>query len=324
MAVSQVTEQPEIEAGGRLRIQVLMAFFAIYFVWGSTYLSIRVAVETVPPLLAAGIRFFLAGAALYLWSRARGVPAPSRLEWRNLATLGVLMFLLAYGGLFWAEKTIPSGVASVLVATIPVWTALLEIFVLKKETFRWSLVAALVMGIVGVAVLTLNPGAGHLNVLACLAILGSSISWSIGTVTSKTLVLPPSKLISAGGQMVSGGSMLLICSALAGELNPFPHISLKAAYAIGYLIVAGSILAFTAYIWLLGRMPATAVTSYAYVNPVVALLIGHWLGQELLGIRTLLGATLVLASVLLITRKKPPANAGHASRVRDLETEPEA
>jgi drug/metabolite transporter (DMT)-like permease len=289
----------------RIRIQVLLAFFAIYVLWGSTYLAIRVAVETVPPLLAAGIRFFLAGAALYLWSRAWGVPSPSRLEWRNLTVMGALMFLLAYSGLFWAEKTVPSGVASVLVATIPVWTALLEIFVLRKESFRWSLVAALFMGILGVGVLMRNPGAGHLNVLACLAIVGSSVSWSIGTVTSKALALPPSKLISAGGQMLTGGAMLLLCSALAGEMTPFPRISLKAAYAIGYLIVAGSILAFTAYIWLLGRMPATAVTSYAYVNPVVALLIGHWLAQETLGMRTLLGATLVLASVLLITRKKP-------------------
>jgi drug/metabolite transporter (DMT)-like permease len=300
MALSQLTEQSATEAKNRIRLQVLLAFFAIYFIWGSTFLAIRVAVETVPPLLAAGIRFFLGGAALYLWSRSRGVPAPSQLEWRNLTVLGVLMFLIAYSGLFWAEKIVPSGVASVLVATIPVWTALLEIFVLKRETFRWPLAVAFVMGIVGVGVLMRQPDAGHLNILACLAIIGSSISWSVGTVTSKALTLPASKWISAAGQMLTGGAMLLVFSAVAGEMNPFPHISLKAAYAIAYLMVAGSILAFTAYIWLLGRMPATTVTSYAYVNPLVALLIGHWLAQETLGIRTLLGAALVLASVLLV------------------------
>ncbi|HEY3939609.1 MAG TPA: EamA family transporter [Bryobacteraceae bacterium] len=307
MALLQMTEPSTGEARRRIRIQVLLAFFAIYFIWGSTYLAIRVAVETVPPFLAAGLRFFLGGAALYLWSRWRGVPAPSKLEWRNLMIVGALMFLLAYSGLFWAEKTVPSGVASVLVAMIPLWTAFLEIFVLRKEHFRWPLVAAFLIGIVGVAILTRNPSAGRLNILACLVLVGCSISWSIGTVISKTLALPLSKLISASGQMLIGGGMLLLLSALAGELKPLPHISLKAAYAIGYLIVAGSIVAFTAYVWLLGRLPATTVTSYAYVNPVVALLIGHWLGQERLGIRTLLGATLVLASVLLIL----------LSRVRD-------
>jgi drug/metabolite transporter (DMT)-like permease len=292
--------------------KVALAFFAIYIVWGSTYLAIRIVVETVPPLFAAGVRFTIAGAILYTWCRMRGVPRPPRIQWRNLAVLGALMFLATYSGLFWAEKTVPSGIAAVLVATMPVWMALLAIVILKREKLSWQLGVAMCMGFTGVAVLALQSGIGQLHLLACLAILGSEIAWAIGTVTSKTMALPDSKFMSAGGQMLTGGIMLLGFSRLAGELRTAPHISLRAALGIGYLIVAGSLIAFTAYVWLLGRMPATTVSSYAYVNPVVALVIGHWLGREALGLRTILGAGLVLASVLLIMKSNPAAGAADA------------
>jgi drug/metabolite transporter (DMT)-like permease len=284
-----------------VRILTLLSFAAIYFLWGSTFLAIRIAVASVPPLFAAGVRFFLAGAALYAWARLRGGAKPSRLEWRNLAMQSTLLFLIAYGGLFWAEQTLPSGVASVLVATIPVWTALLQIGILRKESFRWSLVAGIVLGLVGVAVLALDPGESF-KLAACLAVLGSAVSWSTGTVLSKVLVLPKSMTISSGSQMLLGGSMLLTCSGLLGEWQPAPHISPRAGLAILYLSVAGSIVAFTAYVWLLQRMRATVVTSYAYVNPVVALLFGHWFGNEALGLRTLAGAALILLSVVIVAR----------------------
>jgi drug/metabolite transporter (DMT)-like permease len=298
MPLSPASEKSRLGAG------VVLAFLAIYVLWGSTFLAIRVAVETVPPFLAAGIRFFLAGFVLYGWSRARGVRSPTALEWRNLAILGALLFLIPYSGLFWAEKTVPSGIASVLVATIPISTALLQVFVLRKERFRWSLFASLCLGFAGVGVLALDSGPGHASIAACLVILLCSTSWAIGTVIAKEAVLPESKVTSAGAQMVIGGALLLLLSMLAGEWHPLPHISPPAAGAIAYLIVAGSIVAFTAYLWLLGRMPATTVTSYAYVNPVVALLLGRFIGNEELAPRTLAGAALVLASVLLITKKR--------------------
>jgi drug/metabolite transporter (DMT)-like permease len=297
----------------RIGYQVALAFFAIYIVWGSTYLAIRIVVETVPPLFAAGVRFTIAGAILYTWCRMRGVPRPPRMQWRNLAVLGALMFLATYSGLFWAEKTVPSGIAAVLVATMPVWMALLAIVILKREKLSWQLGVAMCMGFTGVAVLGLHSGIGQSHLLACLAILGSEIAWAIGTVTSKTMALPDSKFMSAGGQMLTGGIMLLAFSGLAGEMRTAPHVSLRAALGIGYLIVAGSLIAFTAYVWLLGRMPATTVSSYAYVNPVVALVIGHWLGREALGLRTILGAGLVLASVLLIMIRNPAAGAADAA-----------
>jgi drug/metabolite transporter (DMT)-like permease len=281
----------------RARILTILAFAAIYLLWGSTFLAIRIAVATVPPLLAAGIRFFLAGSVLYAWAWARGSATPSGREWRNLAVQATLLFLIAYGCLFWAEKTVPSGVA-----TIPVWTALLQICVLRKERLRLSLAASIALGLGGVAVLAFDPTA-PLNPIACLAILLGTISWSIGTVLSKILVLPKSMLVNSGAEMLLGGSMFLLCSGLAGEWRPLPHISLRAGLAILYLAVAGSIVAFTAYLWLLNRMRATAVTSYAYVNPVVALLLGHWLGSEALGVRTLLGAAMVLLSVVVALRE---------------------
>jgi drug/metabolite transporter (DMT)-like permease len=285
----------------RDRLLTMLAFGAIYLLWGSTYLAIRIAVETVPPLFAAGARFLVAGVVLFLWARAHGGAAPSRIEWRNLAIQAVFLFLISYSCVFWAEKTVPSGVASLLVATIPMWTALLQICVLRKEPFRRSLAASIALGLGGVAVLAFDPAA-RLNLTVCLVVLGGAISWSIGTVLSKVLILPKSMLVNSGAEMLLGGSMLLICSGLAGNLHPLPHISLRAGLAILYLVVAGSIAGFTAYLWLLNRMRATSVTSYAYVNPVVALLLGHWFGNEALGLRTALGAALVLLSVVVVMR----------------------
>jgi len=285
----------------RTRVVTVLAFLAIYVIWGSTYLAIRIAVETVPPLCAAGLRFLLAGSVLYGWARARGGPSPSRLEWRNILMLSTFLFLISYGGVFWAEKTIPSGIVSVLVAIIPLWTAVLQIFVLKKESLRWPLLASICCGIIGVAVLTFAPGS-HLQPIACLAVLASGISWAVGTVLSKVLAVPKAMLVNSGAQMLLGGVLLLGFSALLGEWSPLPRISLSAGFAIVYLAVAGSIVAFTAYLWLLSRMKATVVTSYAYLNPVVALLVGHWLGNEALGLRTALGAVLVVFSVIVVIR----------------------
>ncbi len=296
------THQSKTKPG--LSLQTIAAFAAIYILWGSTFLAIRIAVEKLPALFAAGVRFSIAGVVLYAWSRWRGAAPPAEREWRNLWLLGALMFLGAYSGLFWAEKTLPSGVASVLVATIPVWTLLLEVFILRNQTFRLTISAAIAMGFAGVLVIAIGGGAGapgrNVNMLACLAILGSQISWSTGTVASKRMRLPESKSLSAGAQMMCGGALLLCSALLAGEMTPPPRIGSRAAIALAYLIVAGSLIAFTAYMWLLGRMSPTRVASYAYVNPVVALALGHWIGGEKITPSTLIGSGLVLAAVVLI------------------------
>lgn len=284
--------------------RVVFAFFIIYFVWGSTYLAIRVAVASVPPLFAAGVRFFVAGAVLLLWSKVQRVPNPTAVQWRNLAVQAALMFLCGYSALFWAETEIPSGIASVLIATTPVWIAIVEIVVFKRQPFQPALAFAMCLGLAGVALLTVHRAAGEIALLPCLAITGAQIAWSFGTVLSQTASVPASKLLTAGAQMSLGGLMLLVCAAVAGEMRPWPHISEAAGAALLYMIVAGSILAFTAYVWLLGRMPATVVASYAYVNPVVALAIGYWLGHEAINRNILIGSAFVLVSVVLILRTR--------------------
>jgi drug/metabolite transporter (DMT)-like permease len=286
------------------RVRLVLAFFAIYVLWGSTYLAIRVAVETVPPLFAAGLRFGIAGTILYLWARMRGADGPSGPQWRNLTILGALMFLFTYSGLFWAEKSVPSGVASVLVASVPLWTALLGMFVFKREPPRWSTMGEIVLGLAGVATLALDPRGARVSVLACLVVVASQIAWSLGTVLTTTMTLPKSDLITAGAQMMAGGAMLLAGSVALGEVPPLPRISPEAAAAIAYLIVAGSLIAFTAYEWLLTQVSATKVTSCAYVNPVVALVLGHELGGEPIGARTIVGCTLVLASTIALLRRR--------------------
>jgi drug/metabolite transporter (DMT)-like permease len=183
------------------RPRIVLAFLAIYVLWGSTYLAIAVAVETVPPLFGAGVRLAIAGTILYVWAMSRGAAAPSKGEWRNLAILGALMFLLTYGGLFWAEKSVPSGVASVLVATVPLWTALLEMFVFKRQPPRAATVGPILLGLAGVAVLALDPGGGRINVVACLAVVASEVAWSLGTALTTSMALPRSHLVASGGQM---------------------------------------------------------------------------------------------------------------------------
>jgi drug/metabolite transporter (DMT)-like permease len=289
------------------RTRLVLAFFAIYVLWGSTYLAIRVAVETVPPLFAAGLRFVIAGTALYAWARARGAATPSRDEWRNLGILGALMFLLTYSGLFWAEKSVPSGIASVLVATVPLWTTLIETFVFKRQPPRASTLGAVLLGLVGVATLALDPLGGRVTLLPCLVVIASQVAWSMGTALTTSMTLPRSPAIAAGGQMMAGGGMLLACSLLLREVPPLPRVSLAAAGAIAYQVVAGSLIAFTAYQWLLTQVSATKVTSYAYVNPVVALILGHELGGEPIGARTIVGGVLVLASTIVLLRQREAA-----------------
>jgi drug/metabolite transporter (DMT)-like permease len=289
----------------RLNFRIILAFLAIYVLWGSTYLAVRILVQTIPPLFGAGARFCIAGAILYVGSILAGEAHPSRREWRGITALAGLMILFAYGGLFWAEQTLPSGLTSVLVATIPVWTLLIEAFIFKKRRLTGGAFTAILLGFVGVVILVGDRGAGHITLVPCLVILAGELSWSFGTVLNSRLALPKSKRISAAAQMLSGGAMLMAGSALLGEMHRLPHFSARAVAALAYMTIAGSLIGFTCYEWLLHRMPASTVTSYAYVNPVVALAIGHWLGNEALTTHTIVGSVIILASVAAILRPKP-------------------
>jgi drug/metabolite transporter (DMT)-like permease len=287
--------------------RVVLAFLAIYILWGTTFLAIRIAVHEVPPLFAAGTRMFLAGTILLGWMLLRGAPWPTRVHWRNLALMGILLFVVDYGPLFWAEKYVPSGIAAVLAATVPLMTIALEMFIFRMQPFRWSLVGAVLLGFCGVGVLLLPDPHQHLPIIPSIAILVGTAGWCIGTVLSRKMALPDSRPVTSGAAMMIGGAVLLVLSGAFGELHPWPHVSRSGALALAYLIAFGSLLAFTAYVWLLGRMPASTVSSYAYVNPVVAVALGYFVASEPITAHTIAGAALVLLSVFLILQR--PAKA---------------
>jgi drug/metabolite transporter (DMT)-like permease len=288
------------------RWKILLAFAIIYFVWGSTFLAIRVGVLLVPPFLFAGMRFSTAGLALYLWMRVRGTPSPTRREWASVALLAVLIFVLDYGLVFWAEQRVPSGIAAVMLATIPVFMALAEIVLLRTQKLTLRLAFALLIGMGGVAVLvsrSVGFGDRPIETSGAIALVVAAIGWSLASALTRKLVLPESKVMSSGAQMLAGGILLTATAAALGEFRGFnvQATPARAWFALVYLIIAGSIIAFTAYVWLIHHESPTRVGTYAYVNPVVAVAIGYFLGGEALGTRTLVGTLLVLVSVVVIT-----------------------
>jgi len=298
MLVSRVT------TAGRRRIdpRVVLAFTAIYLLWGATFLAIRIAVLEVPPLFSSGLRFFIAGALLYGFMRWRGEPSPSAVQWRSITVVALCMFVATYAALFWAEQYVPSGVAAVIEATLPITTVTLEVFVFRQQAFCWRTAVAVALGFCGVAGLLLGSDRQPFSGLPCLVILAAGVAWSLGAVLTRSMPRPQSAPLAAGAQMLLGGCILLGLSLAAGELQSFPHVSLRAALALSYLIVAGSLVGFTAYVWLLTRMPATRVASHAYVNPLVAVALGYFLAGEVVTLRMLLAAALVVSGVFLILR----------------------
>ena len=289
--------------------KTLLAFAIIYFVWGSTFLAIRVGVHEVPPLLFAAMRFLVAGVVLFLWMIAKGERLPSGRQWASVILLAFLIFVVDYGLLFWAEQRVPSGIAAVMMATIPVFIALSEIAILGTQRLSIRLALALLIGIGGVVVLmsrSLNLGGAAIDTVGALALIGGSISWSVASVLTRKLPLPTSKVMSSGSQMLAGGVMLTLTTAAFGEFRDFhpAAVSREAWFSLIYLIVFGSIVGFTAYVWLIHHESPTKVGTYAYVNPVVAVVVGYFLGGESLGLRTILGTLFVLVSVVVITTTK--------------------
>jgi len=292
--------------GSAERWKTLLAFAIIYFVWGSTFLAIRIGVREVPPLLLAAMRFFLAGLFLYAWVAARGERQPTRRQWGAAALLAFFVFVCDYGLLFWAEQRVPSGIAAVMLALIPVFMALSEIIFLGTQKLTWRLGLALTVGLGGVSVLmsrSVNLGGTPIDRMGALALIVASLSWSVSSVLTRKVPLPESKMMSSGAQMLAGGALLFLLAAGLGEFRGFQfrEVSRGAWFALLYLIVAGSIIGYTAYLWLIHRESPTKVGTYAYVNPVVAVLVGYFLGGEALDLRTGLATLLVLVSVVVIT-----------------------
>ncbi|MFT4112695.1 EamA family transporter [Silvibacterium sp.] len=297
-----------------MRVRRLLAYAAIYFLWGGSFLGIREVVAVLPPFFAAAFRFFSAGTLLLVFAlltsrkeRASGPFSLSGREWRNVALLGLVLFVGDYACLFWAEQRIASGIASVIAATIPVWIFAGEVFILRTQRLAaWPMVG-IALGFAGVVALTWDSVRGRSlgSFAGVLVALLGCLCWSAGTLLSRRLRLPASRVVNAGWQMAIGGAMLFALSAATGEWGHLPHgVSLRAVVAMAYLIGAASIVAFTAYVWLLGHEPMGRVASYAYVNPVVALGLGAALAGERLSAVEMAGSALVVMGVFATLRGK--------------------
>jgi drug/metabolite transporter (DMT)-like permease len=290
-----------------MRVRKILAYAAIYFLWSGSFLAIRILVagaHPVPPFFAAAFRFTLAGLILLIWSRLTGPLHVSRRQLLSAAALGLIMFTFDYAGLFWAETRVASGLAAVVLALIPVWVCAGEIFVLHTLRATPLSLGGIALGFGGVIVLSLHSpsNSGHTSTLAIAAMIVATLSWSIGTLWSRRLTLPRPHQANAGLQMFFGGLYLFILSAAAGEFRRLPPttilLSPRVLLSMAYLIVAASILAYTAYVWLIAHDSPTRVSSYAYVNPVFALILGATLAGERLTSLQIAGAALVLTGVV--------------------------
>lgn len=303
-----LTESLLLPAAKHGTLSVAAAFAAIYVIWGSTYLAIRYAVETLPPLMMAGTRFLVAGSILYAFVRARGVPSPTRLHWRNTAIIGGLLLLGGNGGVVWAEQTVPSSVAALLIISVPIWMVLVEWLRPGGVAPRLAVIAGVALGIVGVAMLMrakeIDEGHGFDRVGGLILICGS-FCWSLGSVWSRNLKMPASPLMATAMEMLCGGALLMIAGLALGEAGKFSssRISLLSVLSLAYLIVFGSLVAFSSYVWLLKVSTPARVSTYAFVNPVVAVLLGVTVGKETFGGRSVIATVIILTGVILITLK---------------------
>lgn len=297
------------------RIKLALAFAAIYVVWGSTYLAIRYAVETIPPLVAASIRHTIAGSILLGWAMARGF-RPKREHWIAGAVLGFFFFLIGHGSLHWAEQYVGSGLAALLIATEPMFILVLAWMMGQQRISRISALG-LGLGVAGVGILmgaelTMKGS----SLAGLIAVLVGSLSWSLGVVISPRLKLPEDAVARTGLPLVCGAAMLWVASALSGELRhtQWASVSLKSIGGLAYLVLFGSIVAFTAYTWLLQRCPPALVATHTYANPVVAVLLGWLLASEPLTMRVVLASVAILGAIVLIRRGESAVEASQPSK----------
>jgi drug/metabolite transporter (DMT)-like permease len=292
-------------------LAIWSAMIALYIVWGSTYLAIRFVVETVPPFLAAGFRFLIAGVVLYAFSRLRAEKAPVRVEWRSAAIVGFFLIVGGNGSVMWAEQRVSSGIAALMIASVPLWMAFLDtIRPGGRRPDRWVIVSV-IAGFIGIIIL-IGPsqmiGSGdRVDLLGVGALLFAAFSWAIGSLYNRDAQLPDSPLLATGMQMLVGSLGLIILGTIVGEWSQVDPTGVSTNSLIGfvYLVIFGSWVGFLSYIWLLRAAPTTLVSTYAYVNPLVAILLGNLLAGEALTPRILLAALFILGSVVVITMTHP-------------------
>lgn len=307
------------------RSKVIAAFAAIYLIWGSTYLFIRFAIETIPPFLMGGIRFMIAGAVLFAWARIRSGEKPTPVQWRTTAIVGAFLIVGGNGAVVWSEQFVPSGMASLLVAILPFWIVLIDWIRPGGIRPTIGVSVGLIAGIAGLIVLigpsALDPSAQSASAMqlgngvvlkGAIVLMLGSLAWAAGSIYSRHAPLPKSAFLATGMEMLTGGAMLFAVALIHGDHKQFnpAELSTRSVIAFTYLTTVGSLVGFTAYIWLLGVQPAARVSTYAYVNPVVAVFLGWAFAGEPLSARTAIAATVIIGAVAVITTARsdsPPA-----------------
>jgi len=303
-----------------MKSKTWLALLSIYIIWGSTYLAILFTVETIPPFISAGIRFLISGAILFVWRRLARDPMPTRIQWRSAAIVGTLLLLGGNGLLAWSEQYIPSGFAALLIGTVPLWLVLIEALRPGGTIASWQAILGLAIGFTGVLVLV-GPaeftGKTHqFNMMGVLVCLIAAFIWSFGSIYSRSSDLPKSALMTTGMEMLAGSIGLFIVATLTGEWKQFSifDISQKSLYGLIYLITIGSLVGFVSYAWLLKNAPVPLVATYAYVNPLVAILLGTLFADELLTPRMVIAAIIIVGSVVFIN------TSGKDSKISENET----
>ena len=304
--------QPDKSQGAPSSLAIWAALLAVYIVWGSTYLAIRFAVQTMPPFLMASARFLVAGSVLYAWRRLKGDPAPTKIEWRSAAIVGLCLLLAGNGGLVWAEQHVASGIAALLIGATPLWMALIDALRPHGQKPSAQTVLGIVIGFCGIALL-INPtqAAGNresVDLIGAIVLLGAAFAWSAGSLYSRKAQLPASPLLGTAMEMLVGGAALLVFGVLVGDVQALNFRAMAPAswLGLGYLIIFGSLIGFTAYTWLLRVAPTPLVSTYAYVNPVVAVVLGFFLAGEALTARSILATVIIVGAVVLTTRRTSP------------------
>jgi drug/metabolite transporter (DMT)-like permease len=302
-----------IQTNRKRVILIILAFAAIYVIWGTTYLGIRVAVETIPPFFMAGARFLFAGMLIFIILRVRNVPMPNRFHWRSAVFIGALLLVGGNGLVTWSEQQVSSSTAALVVATVPLWIALLNWLIFKGTRPGKRVTIGLILGLIGIGLLV-GPGqilgTASFSLTALLILLLAPILWSVGSLYSRQADLPENTFMVTAMEMLAGGALLLVAGLVSGEMSRLnvAEFSTRSLVALLYLTIFGSIVAFTTYIWLLKQVPATKVSTYTYVNPVFAIVLGWLILSETITATTIAAVIIIIMAVILITAAGPKSD----------------
>ena len=304
-----------------MKTKIWIALIALYIVWGSTYLGIKVAIETIPPFFHAAVRFLISGLAILAWQKAAGQELPTRSQWKSTFIIGNLLLVGGNGLVSWAEQFIPSGIAALIIASVPLSLVILEALRPGGVKPTWQAIIGLVIGFIGIFILAgpaeISGSTTNLNVFGVIALLSATILWASGSIYSKNADLPKSSFVTTGAEMLMGSIGLFIVSVLTGELSGWDPtaVSGRSLAGLAYLITIGSIVGFGSYIWLLANAPISLVATYAYVNPIVAVILGYLFGNEALEPRIYLATAIIIGAVIFINRRGRPQVQKEAEEV---------